>query len=121
MSSLFSRPELDIRVRLSPSTGAWPVYAEIVVDLEPLGDRTNEFEFVSLAQSLHAEFAAAVAAGLRDELNSQVASRGLSSVFEGAGVRATLTSAHSHDVDSSVSAFLTAARLAVGAAVERQR
>ncbi|MEV0455887.1 hypothetical protein [Catellatospora methionotrophica] len=105
----------------NPRSGARPVYAEIVVDLEPLAGRTIEFEFVSLAHPLCAEFAAAVAAGLRDELNSQVASRGLSSVFEDAGVRATLTSARSHDVDSSVSAFLAAARLAVGAAVERQR
>ncbi|MFB9180734.1 hypothetical protein ACFFX1_21535 [Dactylosporangium sucinum] len=121
MSSLFSGPILGVRMRLSPSTGAQPVYAEIVVDIEPLEGGTTEFEFVSLAHPLRAEFAAAVESSLRDELNSQVATRGLSSVFEGAGVRVTLTTARSHDVDSSVSAFLTVARLAVRAAIERRR
>ncbi|MDI1463506.1 hypothetical protein QEZ54_21220 [Catellatospora sp. KI3] len=121
MSSLFSGPVLGIRVRLSPSTGARPVYAEIVVDIEQLEGRTTGFEFVSLAHPLRAEFAAAVAAGLRDELNSQVASSGVPSAFAGAGVRATLTSARSHDADSSVSAFSAAGRLAVRAAIERRQ
>ncbi|MGW1616709.1 hypothetical protein ACWCQZ_46390 [Streptomyces sp. NPDC002285] len=106
-------------MRFAPNIGARPIYAEIVVDIEPLAGSTTGFRFVSQVPDLRPEFAAAVETGLRDEMNSQVASRGLLSAFDGAGVRATLASARSHDVDSNVSAFLTAARLVVRTAVLR--
>lgn len=88
------------------------MYADITVDFEPLPGETG-FEFINNLTGdagFPPEFVEAIAEGLRQELS---AGAGHCADPPAPAIRAVLTRARRHEVDSSASAFRIAAQRAV--------
>jgi elongation factor G len=99
----------SFKLRLKRQTGGSGMFAEIVIDLEPLTPGSG-FEFVDKVKGgkVPREYIPAVEKGLRDALDG-----GVLAGYPLVDLRATLTDGSSHAVDSSEMAFRIAGSMAL--------
>jgi elongation factor G len=99
----------SFKLRLKRQTGGSGMFAEIVIDLEPLTPGSG-FEFVDKVKGgkVPREYIPAVEKGLRDALDG-----GVLAGYPLVDLRATLTDGNSHAVDSSEMAFRIAGSMAL--------
>ncbi len=97
------------KLRLKRQTGGSGMFAEIVIDLEPLNPGSGfEFEDKVKGGKVPREYIPAVEKGLRDALDG-----GVLAGYPLVDLKATLTDGNSHSVDSSEMAFRIAGSMAL--------
>ena len=97
------------RLRLKRQTGGSGMFAEIIIDLEPLNPGSGfEFEDKVKGGKVPREYIPAVEKGLRDALDG-----GVLAGYPLVDLKATLTDGNSHAVDSSEMAFRIAGSMAL--------
>jgi elongation factor G len=103
------KPIMNYKLRLKRQTGGSGMFAEVVIDLEPLSAGSGfEFEDRVKGGKVPREFIPAVEKGLQDALAG-----GVLAGYPLVDLKATLTDGSSHSVDSSEMAFRIAGSMAM--------
>jgi elongation factor G len=103
------KPITKFRLRLKRQTGGSGMFAEVIIDLEPLPPGSG-FEFADKVKGgkVPREYIPAVEKGLRDALDG-----GVLAGYPLVDLKATLTDGNAHAVDSSEMAFRIAGSMAL--------